>query len=112
MRAIPWVIAVIATIAFTASFSELTRLRKRFGEVTQHAFHDHQDVRRAIIRAGLTQAIDPIVVVGDSIAEMAPLQKEVAVAEVINAGMGGITSRELLWITPRLFDGVTAKFIV
>ncbi|MBR1249408.1 SGNH/GDSL hydrolase family protein [Bradyrhizobium sp. AUGA SZCCT0169] len=112
MRAIPWILAIVSTIAFAASFSELTRVRKRFGEITQHTFHDHTDVRQAIIRTSLSQATRPIIIVGDSIAEMAPLPIEVSGHEVINAGIGGITSRELVWISPRFLEGVTATLIV
>ena len=112
MRAIPWAIAVVATIAFVASFSELQRVRKRFGEVTQHTFHDHQDVRQTMIRAAINQASNPVIVIGDSIVEMAPLPSEMLGNELINAGIGGLSSRELSRISPRLLDGVTASLII
>ncbi|XIA64139.1 SGNH/GDSL hydrolase family protein [Bradyrhizobium sp. TZ2] len=111
-RLLPWIIAAIAIVGFGASFSELQRMRARFGEVTQHTFHDHQDVRQFMIRAALAQASHPIIIMGDSIAEMAPLPTEIAGKEVINAGIGGITSRELSRISPRLLEGVTASLIV
>ncbi|WP_244065489.1 hypothetical protein [Bradyrhizobium sp. Ce-3] len=47
----------------------------RFGEVSQHTFHDHAAVREFMIRAALADATAPIVVLGDSITEMAPLPR-------------------------------------
>jgi hypothetical protein len=37
-RAFPSVIAIVATLAFVASFSEIQRMRTRFGEVIRHQF--------------------------------------------------------------------------
>lgn len=111
-RALPWFIAGALALAFVASFSELQRMRTRFGEVTQRTFHDHQDVRVMIIRLALTQATRPIVVMGDSLAEMAPLPLELAGSEVVNAGIGGITSRDLVKVSARLLDKVTPALIV
>jgi hypothetical protein len=65
-RSIPWVLFVVALVAFGASFSELERMRARFGEVTRHQFHDHLDVRQFMIRAALAGLDRPIVILGDS----------------------------------------------
>jgi lysophospholipase L1-like esterase len=110
-RALPWILSAILLIAFIASFSELQRVRKRFGEVTRHTFHDHQDVRRSVIRAKLSEATHPIVIMGDSVAEMAAFPAEVSGNEVINAGIGGMTTQELLTFAPRLLDGTTPRAI-
>jgi lysophospholipase L1-like esterase len=104
-RAFPWVLSAVLLIAFGASFSELQRVRKRFGEVTRHTFHDHQDVRRFIIRSEIVQTKRPIVVFGDSITEMAPLPREIAGYRVINAGIGAIRTYEFSSIAPKLLEG-------
>ena len=69
---VPWTTAIIAVVAFGASFSELQRVRGRFGELSQSQArnHPHFDVRKFIIRAALQDAEKPIVVIGDSITEM------------------------------------------
>jgi hypothetical protein len=85
-RAFPRVIAIVATVAFVASFSELQRIRTRFGEVTRHQFHDHQDVRAYMIKAALADLDQPIVVLGDSITEMARLPETINGHPVVNAG--------------------------
>jgi GDSL-like lipase/acylhydrolase family protein len=93
-RQLPWIVAAIALIAFVASFTELQRMRRRFGEVTHHQFHDHQDVRRYIIKAALAGLDQPIVVIGDSITEMARLPDTICGRPVVNAGIGGATIRD------------------
>jgi hypothetical protein len=97
-RAVPWITAVIAIIAFGASFSELQRMRGRFGEVTRHQFHDHRDVRQFMIEAALIGLDQPIIVLGDSITEMARLPETIDDKPVVNAGIGaaGIEDFEVL----------------
>jgi hypothetical protein len=70
-RALPWVISAILLVAFIATFSELERMRRRFGEVTRHSFHDHAVVRLDVIRSAMAQKTKPIVIFGDSLAELA-----------------------------------------
>src|SRR3954454_21229950 len=94
-RAVPWAISAILLIAFTASFSELERIRRRFGEVTQHAFHDHAEVRLDVIRSAMVQKTKPIVIFGDSLAELAQFPDSACNRPVINAGIGGATLKEL-----------------
>jgi lysophospholipase L1-like esterase len=92
-RFAPWIVAIIAVAAFLASFSELQRMRKRFGEVTQHAHHDHNEVREFVITSQLAQAGDgAVVIVSDSIGEAAQWPSEVCGHRVINAGIGGATA--------------------
>jgi lysophospholipase L1-like esterase len=106
-RVAPWVIAVIALSAFAASFSELQSVRAKLGAV-----HEHQTVRATMIIAALSESVRPLIVIGDSIAEMAPLPLEMGGHKVVNAGIGGITSQELTRISRFLLDGVTASLIV
>ena len=63
------------------------------GEVSRHDFHDHADVRRLMIAAALADADQPIVVLGDSVTEMAPLPRQLCEHPVINAGVGGMNRR-------------------
>jgi hypothetical protein len=111
-RSIPWVIAVAALIGFGASFSELQRVRGRFGEVTRHHFHDHQDVRQFMIRAALEGQDAPIVVIGDSITEMSRLPETIAGHPVVNAGIGGATIEDFTTLAPKLFAGFHPARIV
>lgn len=109
---LPWLIAGVAIMAFGATFSELERLRVRFGEVTRHKFHDHQDVRQAMIRMALSNLDQPIVVMGDSLTEMARFPETICGKPVVNAGVGGATISDFNFLAPRLLDGVTPSLVV
>jgi lysophospholipase L1-like esterase len=109
-RTASWVIAAVALIAFAAAFSELQRMRQRFGEVTRHQFHDHRDVRQFMIRAALDGLDQPIVFLGDSITEMARLPESIAGHPVVNAGIGGALISDI--DAPRLLDGSKPHLIV
>ncbi|MTV13064.1 SGNH/GDSL hydrolase family protein [Bradyrhizobium elkanii] len=111
-RALPWVLAVTFLIGFVASFAELQRMRNRFGEVSQHAFHDHAAVREFMIRAALADAPAPIVVLGDSITEMAPLPRLLCGRPVINAGVGGQTIPEAKQLAGRVLQDQSAFLLV
>jgi len=111
-RSIPWVLFVVALIAFGVSFSELERMRGRFGEVTRHQFHDHLDVRRFMIRAALAGLDRPIVILGDSITEMARFPESIEGYPVVNAGIGGATIHDFLSLSTRILDEVTPSVIV
>jgi hypothetical protein len=103
---IPWFVAIIAVIAFAASFSELQRMRGRFGEVTRHHVHDHKDVRQFMIGAALAGTDRPIVVFGDSITEMARLPETIEGHPVVNAGIGDTLIIEFVSLAPKLLEGV------
>lgn len=102
-RAFPWILSVILLIAFGASFSELQRVRKRFGEITRHTFHDHQDVRRFIIKNEIDQNDGSIVVLGDSITEMTRLPEKACGRTLINGGIGGATTSDLIPLSRVIF---------
>lgn len=87
-------------------------MRKRFGEVTRHQFHDHQDVRQFMIRAALEGLDSPIVVLGDSIVEMARLPDTLCGRSVVNAGIGGSTSADFVYLAPRLLEGMKPALVV
>jgi hypothetical protein len=84
-----------------------TSVRQRFGEVTQRPYHDHQDVRQFVIKAALADASQPIVMIGDSITEMAPLPAEIAGHPVVDAGIGGISTSGYKLLAGRLFESRT-----
>lgn len=111
-RAIPWVIAVAAVIAAGTSFSELQRMRGRFSEATRHQFHDHRDVRQFIIKAALIGLDRPIVVIGDSITEMAKLPETIDEKPVVNAGIGGANIEDTQAIVPILLEDTKPSMIV
>jgi hypothetical protein len=99
-RTAPWVIAALCFVAFGASFSEVHRLKTRVGEFT----HDHAAVRQFMIRVALSDADQPIVVIGDSVVEMAPLPAKVCGHPVVNAGIGGTAFADFIRLAPLLFE--------
>ena len=105
LRILPWGVALVCLVAFGLSFAELQRVRGKLGEATRHVFHDHRDVRQFIINAALAETSQPIVILGDSITEMAPLPQELLGHPLINAGVGGLTIIEATSMAQRLFAG-------
>ena len=96
-KVLPWIVALGCFVAFVASFSEVRRLRHPL-------YHRHADVREFMIRAALAEAEQPIVVLGDSTTEMAPLPRELCGHPVVNAGVGGMSISEGSQLAARLFD--------
>jgi lysophospholipase L1-like esterase len=111
-RSIPWVLFAVALIAFGASFSELQRMRMRFGEVTLHKRIDHQDVRLFIIRAALAGLEHPIIILGDSITEMARFPETAEGHPIVNGGIGGATIADFVTLAPNLLNEVTPSACV
>lgn len=87
-------------------------MRKRFGEVTRHQFHDHQDVRKFVIRSQLDGLDNPIIVIGDSVAEIAKLPAAICGKPVVNAGIGGARTSDFVQITPNLLSGSRPALVV
>ena len=112
LKFVPWAIAAIALVACGATYSELQRVRARFGEVTAHKFRDHSDVREFMIRAAIAEAQQPIVVIGDSITEMAPFSRQICGHTVVNAGVGGMTIREAKRLVGPVLDERGAFLVV
>lgn len=111
-RAVPWTLAALFFVAFVASFAELHRLRIRFGEVTKHQFHDHQEVREFIIRSALDGLESPIVILGDSLVEMAQLPVSLCGKPVVNAGIGGAQTSDFMRLGPKLLERTKPTAIV
>lgn len=89
-RTLPWLISAVLLVAFCASFAELQRMRKRFGEVTRPVlYHRHADVRETVIAQQLARVEAPIVVLGDSLIEATMFPSAICGHAVINAGIGG-----------------------
>lgn len=103
-RAIPWVIALVALVAFGASFSELQRMRGRFGDVTRYLDANRLYYREFVIRSEMARADGPILVIGDSITERARLPETIDGKRVINAGIGGATVEDFERIAPILVE--------
>jgi GDSL-like Lipase/Acylhydrolase family len=112
-RVIPWIIAAVAVVAFGASFSELQRMRGRFGEVSRHQAHNHLhfEVREFSIRAALQDSERPIVVLGDSITEMARLPETIDGKPVVNAGIGGASIEDFQRVGPDLLQNAKPSLI-
>ncbi|OAF16920.1 SGNH/GDSL hydrolase family protein [Bradyrhizobium neotropicale] len=110
-RVLPWLLSLILSIAFAVSLSELQKA-KRISEVAQQSIHNHRNVRQFIISAAMARTHEPIVVLGDSIVEMAALPLALRGVELVNAGIGGIRASELAVIAPRLLDGFKPKMLV
>ena len=87
-------------------------MRARFGEVSRHQFHDHQDVRLFIIKIALEETNQPIVVIGDSVTEMSRLPETINGKPVVNAGIGGATISDVKAIAARLLEGSNPSLIV
>lgn len=79
-------------------------MRVRFGEVTRHQFHDHQDVREFIIRTALDGLDRPVVILGDGLVEMAELPKTICGRAVVNAGIGGSRTSDFIRLAPLLLE--------
>jgi lysophospholipase L1-like esterase len=96
-----------ALIAFGISFSELHKARDRYWKLYSLQAHDrmHRDVREFIIRAALIGLNRPIIVLGDSITEMARLPEKIDGHPVVNAGIGGSSISDFETIAPRLLEG-------
>jgi hypothetical protein len=103
-RQLPWIVAAIALIAFAASFSELQRMRGRFGDITRHQDRHHPYYRQYIIRSEMAEADGPIVVIGDGITERAPFPKTIDGRRVINAGIGSATVEDFERIAPIVIE--------
>jgi hypothetical protein len=103
-RTIPWLITLIAIAAFSASFSELQRMRRRFGEVTRYEDSHHLFYREFIMRSEMAEADGPIVVIGDGITERARLPETIDGKRVINAGIGSATVEDFERIAPIIIE--------
>ncbi len=110
-RAFPWILSTILLVAFIASFSELQRMRMRFGEVTRHTFHDHAGIRLSVIKSAMAQTHRPIVLLGDSVAELAALPATVCGRSIVNAGIGGARLEELARLAREL-SGASLVIVV
>lgn len=96
----------------TIRLSSARATRGRFREVSRHQFYDHQDMRQFMIKAALTGLDLPIVVIGNSITEMARLPEVIDDKPVVNAGIGGASIEDFEALAPRLLQGLTPSIIV
>lgn len=103
-RALAWMVTTALVAVSVASYSEINRLKGRIGSLEHRQYHVHADVREFMIRAALAEADRPIVVLGDSITEMAPLPKVLCGHPVINAGIGGLSTEGAIKELPRIFS--------
>jgi lysophospholipase L1-like esterase len=74
--------------------------------------HKHTAVRSFIIQSQLAQVNDPIVFIGDSITESAFLPATICGHPVVNAGLGGATTRTYLQFANTVLSTLRARLIV
>lgn len=131
-RSIPWLVAVVALVASGVLYFQLHKARlqlrnaslqlrdanlqlrdanlqlrdanERYSRLadSQVRNHLHYQVREFIIRAKLADADHPIVIIGDSITEMARLPEMIGGKPVVNAGIGGASIEDFQTIAPEL----------
>jgi hypothetical protein len=70
------------------------------------------DVRLFAIRSQIAQADQPVIVVGDSITEGAPLPSSICGHEVIDAGIGGMTSQSYLPLARQFLTSEASLIVV
>jgi lysophospholipase L1-like esterase len=70
------------------------------------------DVRLFAIRSKLEQADQPVIVVGDSITEGAPLPSSICGHAVVNDGIGGMTAQSYLPLASQFLTNEAAGLIV
>lgn len=73
--------------------------------------HEHSDIRLWMIRQQLSR-IGPVIVLGDSITEAAPLPDSICGHKVVNAGVGGANARFSAETVSSLLAGVSPALIV
>lgn len=101
---ISWIIAIAAIIAAVASFSELQRMRGRFTEVSRYQGSHRVYYRQFLILSELEETKDPILVIGDSITEMATLPETIDGHKVISGGIRGVGTPEFERIADALVE--------
>lgn len=87
-------------------------LNVRLQMATHPLFHRHADVRQFMIRAALDGLQSPIVVLGDSITEMARLPESACGHPIVNAGVGGAATSDFLTLAPVLLDDLPRPQII
>ena len=106
-KALPWVIAGIAAIAFVVTFSELMRVRAQLGQLGER-----RELRQFIIRLAIAKATHPIVVLGDSITESGRLPESLCGYPVVNAGVAGATAADFSYVAPILLEAKRPVLLV
>lgn len=110
----PWFVATVSVVALGASFFQMHAARDRYWKLAalQSTDHMHRETREFIIRAALADADQPIVVLGDSITEMARLPETIGGRSIINAGIGGARIADFETIAPILLTQRPAPSVI
>lgn len=91
----------------------MQRAREHLAELNRYQVrnHLHFQVREFMIRIALQQADRPVVVIGDSITEMARLPETIDERPVVNAGVGGATIEDFQRLGPDLLHDAKPSFV-
>jgi hypothetical protein len=111
-RILPWLVAAFFFAAFCVSYVRNHQIVAKLEQATYPLYHRHADVRQFFIRAALDGVPSPIVVIGDSITEGAPLPATACGHPVINAGIGGASTSDFRQLAPVLFDGTPGPHLI
>ena len=91
--------------------SDIVALTNRLDRLKPASGHEHSDVRQFMIRQELRR-VGPVVVLGDSITEAAPLPKAICGHTVVNAGIGGADANFAAKTISALLNGTSPALIV
>ncbi|WP_375762615.1 SGNH/GDSL hydrolase family protein [Bradyrhizobium sp. B025] len=91
--------------------SDVVALTNRLDRLKPASGHEHSDVRQFMIRQEL-QRVGPVVVLGDSITEAAPLPKTICGHAIVNAGIGGADANFAAKTISALLNGTSPALIV
>lgn len=113
-RSVPWIIAGVALTALIVSLFELHQARERYWKFFyfQMTHQRRNEIRTFLnIREALRGLDHPIVVIGDSITELATLPGQIAGHPVVNAGIGGTTINDFEILAPLLLKDSSPSLI-
>ncbi len=103
----------LAAATYVSARREVADLRAKLERSNSKLpYHVHSDIRLAIIRSQIQRMDRPIVVLGDSIVEMAILPATLCGRPVLNAGIGGAGIRFLTDHIDRILAGTKPSLIV
>ncbi|MCW2153989.1 UNVERIFIED_ORG: lysophospholipase L1-like esterase, partial [Bradyrhizobium japonicum] len=102
---------VWSRVELRKAHKDITALSTRLDSLKPASGHEHSDVRQFMIRQELRR-VGPVIVLGDSITEAAPLPKVICGRAVVNAGIGGADTNFAAKTISALLNGISPALIV